>query len=192
MREQQPENQRQQPFQETRANFGMLIGLCQIISMLLTVFLRRPGTWGTRHAGFQMILSWVFAFVFSPLFFPRHLAWPMLVLWIASTVLLLLHRVVGMQLRLKGYECSSRYTGRSWIGGNEITAKAISEPLLVILLGVLAYAVSDPLAVYLIVSGIALAVATWWQVAADNARVRAAKDARFDAEWLNQRLRLGW
>ena len=58
------------------------------------------------------------------------------------------------------------------------------EPILVVLAGIGIVAFSQPLGVYLIVSGMCLGIATSWQISWDKSRLRQARDARFDAEWM--------
>jgi hypothetical protein len=178
-----------QPFQETREGFRLTVGISQIVSRLLAAWLRIPGSWGERFAGFQMLLSWLFALFFAPLLFPRHSPMPMLVFWLASTALLLLHRVIGIARQWNGRVVHRQYGGTPWFPGNEIRVKAYWEPFLVVCVGVLALSFSKPLGSYLILAGIALCLSAGWQVASDNAQIRRIRDARLEQRWLLQRLR---
>jgi|ERR1043165_6581525 hypothetical protein len=189
MYDSQQQPQQGQPFQEMRQNVNMLVAVIQIIARMSEVFLRRPGTWGERYCGLQFVLSWIFCFCFSSLFYPREDPRPMLSFWLAATALLLVHRICGVWRRRFGYESHSLYSGRSWFAGDEIRAKTFKEPIVTILVGVFVLYGSTPLGVYLIVAGICLGVANQYQAFAEDARVRQARDARIDAEILMQRLR---
>src|SRR3984957_2115974 len=128
-------HQEQQPQQASLSqNLNVLIGLVQIISKAGDVFMRRPGTWGSRHANFQMALSFIVLFCFGPMTFPRESPTPMLYLFVAAIALLLVHRIAGW---LRSHRVHSMYTGRSWFTGKEATAKMLLEPMGVALLGAL-------------------------------------------------------
>src|SRR3984957_20527860 len=92
-------------------SLDVLIGLVQIISKAGDVFMRRPGTWGSRHANFQMALSLIVLFCFGPMAFPRENPNPMLLLFVAAIALLLVHRIAGW---LRSHRGHSLYAGRGW------------------------------------------------------------------------------
>jgi hypothetical protein len=185
-----PQNQNGPPFQESREDFKRVVGVAQIVSGMLPVWLRRFGTWEDRYASFQMALSWIFMLLFGPLFFPHYPPRPMLIFFGLTTLLLLIHRGRGIQLRLRGYQCHSRYSGRSRIPGDEVRAKTTKEPLFVIGAGLACLAFNlVPLGAYLLIAAVCHAFSCGIQAAADNARIRAARDAMLEARWLAGRLR---
>lgn len=163
-----------------KVNIG--IAVVQIISHMVELFLRRPGTFGSRYVGFQFVLSWLFLFFF-PVFFQREDPRPLLAFWVASTVMLLVHRIAGGWRQWYGHETHSRSGGESWFSGS-FTARCVKELLALIALAIGAFSFSAPLGTYLMISAACLYLSMVYLAEADRARVRAAKDARMDAEWM--------
>ncbi len=185
----QPQEQQHPPFHELRQNFGLFIGICQIIGKPLEAWLRQPGTWGERYVTHQTLLGWLFIPVFSGLLYPREPQGPVICFWWLTACLLIAHRLRGWRLRRKGYRPHSRYMGRSWLPcRSEVNAKCNWEPTLVWIAGPLLMGISIPLGVYMLVAGSALFFAAGWQNAADKARLRQIRDARLDQEWLMERI----
>jgi hypothetical protein len=175
-------------FHDIRQTANAVVGLAQVLCKPAEVVLRVPGTWGERYANFQMVLGWLFLFFFPALFFrgddPRPCWW----LFAGVTAWLCVHRVAGIWRRWRGYRPHSMYSGRSGFGGNEVRAKTFLEPLLLITGGIVLLGWDRPLGTYVILSGVTLGIAGAWQVAADNAQIRAARDAQLDAAWLQERM----
>jgi hypothetical protein len=175
MDEQQGAQSNNPPFHELRQNVNALIGICQIVSRLVEVFLRVPGSWGERFASFQMLGSWVLAF-FWVAFYPQEEPRPMMWLVLAATGMLLVHRIVGVWRRRWGREVHSRYPGDSLVGG------PTRECVLLAIASVVALAFNKPLGAYLTVSSICFWVSQAWQQAADKARIRNLRDLRIDQQ----------
>jgi hypothetical protein len=178
--------QSQQPFQEVRQTANALIAAAQIMGKMAEVFLRVPGTFGDRFLGLQAVFSWIILLIWGPLIFPTEDPRPMLWLWIAATVMLIIHRITGA---FRKNEEHSLYSGRpilSWFFADEIRLKGTWEPMVVVVAGIGALSFSIALGSYLVAAGIAIGIGAEWQRAADRAKVRAMRDARIEQEWLMQ------
>ena len=192
----QQNGQSQSPMQDMRQNVNILVGLAQCISKPIESLLRRPGTWGERYMNLQAILGWIFCAMFSSLYRDQYPPFyrsncnpmPMFYLLLGITGMLLLHRVAGIWRRLRGYVCHSVYTGQSWFFGKETTAKGFLEPFTLIAFGVAFMGYNLPLGAYLVICGIALGINGAYQTAADNVRIRQAKDEQLDAMWMQKRM----
>ncbi len=174
-----------EPLGDTKTGCNAAIGLTQAIAAPFEAWLRKPGSWGERHAGTHMALGWLALLAVPALMFPREPQGPVVLFWLATTLLLLVHRVEGVRLRWRGYQAHSRFTGVSrftpGVTDSQITAKKVWEPVAVFLAGGLALAVSLPLGIYLMLGAVCLSFTAAYQEEADLARRRALRDARFEA-----------
>jgi hypothetical protein len=170
------------PFKETRQQVNLLIAIVQIIAMPLSPWFRRFGTWGTRFAGFHMLLGWLSIPLFI-LFFPKADGGPLMAVWLATAFMLLLHRIEGARLRWKGYWVPSNYSGRSLVPGDEWKAKGVWEPFIAMCLGLAACLESPPVGVWLISAGVCLGFSVGLAQDEERARIRAMRDARAQAEY---------
>jgi hypothetical protein len=173
-------DQQQQPqkplLQEWAQNTNIILGIIQIYCMIFSVFVKKPGSWGERFASWRMMASWVLLFLFGPLFYPREDHRPLLLLFLASTVLLLIHRVAGIWRRSRGYRCHSLYPGNSWLGTDA------RDVVLVFFCGILSLLFNQPLAAYLLIGSVCMWIIAAWQRAAHAAKRRAIADAQFESE----------
>lgn len=107
------QQQPQQPMSMGQ-NINALVAIAQYVSFIMNALLRRPGTWGSRHAGWHMMISWLILLSYGPLFFPYADARPMFWLWEAATVMLVVHRLAAVLWQWMGYSRQhSLYGGRS-------------------------------------------------------------------------------
>lgn len=163
-------------------------GLCQLLSWPLSAWTRKFGTWGDRNASGYMAAGWMAMLLFA-LPFPKDDHGPLVGLWLATAVMLLLHRVKGAWLRKKGHWVPSMYTGDSRIPGDNWRAKGTWEPGLAILLGAGLCLWNAPVGAWLIVAGIAQGFAVGFAREEERAAVRAARDARALAQYEMELLR---
>jgi hypothetical protein len=180
------QDQQQQP--SMAQNFNMVIAIAQYISMISEVFTRLPGTWGKRHAGLHMGVSWVILFCFGGFFFRHDDPMPMFYLWVAATSLLLLHRIVGAVWPPRVH---SLYTGTSIFSiftSNESLAKGTLEPMAFVLAGALVGKHSPPMGVYFFVVAVCGFIANAWMVHVEQARMQAAEDAFYDAQIMQREM----
>ncbi|MCE9567400.1 MAG: hypothetical protein K8U57_35820 [Planctomycetes bacterium] len=110
----------------------------------------------------------------------------MLVAVAATVVMLLVHRVKGIQLRWRGYETHSQYSGEPWLKGDERRVKSTYEPALCILAGGALMTVSFGLGMYAIVGAIGLSFTAALQEEAAKSRRRRMRDAMLEQQ-LNTR-----
>lgn len=196
MHDHQHNGKPQSPFQEIRQNVNILVGIAQCISRPIEALLRRPGTWGERYMSFQAMIGWLFCAMFSsfyrdhypPFFRPQNDPMPMFYLLMLITGMLVVHRVAGIWRRSNGYLCHSVYSGQSWFQGKESTAKGTYEPIILIAFGIGLGEYNVPLCAYLVICGFALGINGAYLGAADNARLRHAKDAQIEAQWMQERM----
>lgn len=183
-----PQDQRSDPLQEASRNFNVIIGLAQSVSKLADVFMRVPGTWGTRYCTLHMVLSWLLCLAW-PVLSPHEDPWPMHCVFLLATVGLLIHRMAGVWRQAHGYRCHSRYGGTSWLSlfsnDDELRVKAFGEPVLLFLLGLLLGDRFASLGAYLWTVAFCGLVAGLWQLQAHQARIQAVLDAEVEARWLN-------
>jgi hypothetical protein len=151
------------------------------------IFTTRPGTWGTRYLGKHEVLGFFWPLLFAAFFGPDPDIAAVPVFWSLSVVMLLLHRIKGVQLRAKGYRCHSLYWGESLLERDdgacgEKTARG-RICLLTILVGFgCLVGISAPLGVLMMIGGFAKAVSEEAVFQAMAARVRQMEDARFESE----------
>jgi hypothetical protein len=163
---------------------NILVAIVQIISHMVELFVRRPGSFGTRYVGLQFVLSWGFLFFF-PVFFQHDDPAPVLTFWLICTAMLLIHRIAGVFLRTDTVHSLS--VGRSWFSGSFSTQSA-KEFVFVMAVSFGVSTFSIPLATYLFWSAVCLAISMTYVLQAEKARLRAAIDARLDAEWMQKQL----
>jgi hypothetical protein len=116
--------------------------------------------------------------------FPRENPRALVYLLAAATVMLLVHRIVGVWRRWRGYRVHSLYTGKSWFIGSERAAKTLLEPMTFVAFAVLAAGHARALSAYLVIVAVCGMIANAWLVQAEEARVQAVLDAQHDAEWM--------
>lgn len=177
------------PFQGMRDQFNLVIALAQIISAPVEPWLRKAGSFGSHYFGFHLVAGLAAMLVVPALCFPTHDLSPVLGVLLATLLVLVCHRVKGAYLRRRGFVVHSRYSGTPWLPGDEITAKILWEPSLVMLAGGAMCLLSPPLGTWMFAAGFGLGLAHRYQQDADNARLRAMRDARIEAEYYADRFR---
>lgn len=177
------------PFQEMRQQVNLLVALTQIISAPVEPWLRKAGSIGERYFGFHLAMGLVAMLVLPALVFPTHDLRPVLAVLLATIFVLVCHRIKGAYLRRKGLIVHSRYSGTPFLPGDEIKAKTVWEPFLVMLAGGAMCLLSPPLGAWMIAAGVCLGFAHGYQQDAENARLRAMRDARIEAEYYAGRFR---
>lgn len=184
------------PFGDTKAGCNFVMWLTQVIGAPFEAWLRRFGTWGSRAAGTPMAFGWLALLVFPALAFPREPQGPVVLFWLATTLLLLVHRIEGVRRRRRGYEAHSRYTGDSRftpaVTESQTKAKTLWEPAALFLAGGVLLAVSLPLGAYTMVAAVCLSFTAACQEEADMAHQRALRDARFEAYQMSHDQRGGY
>jgi hypothetical protein len=170
------------PFKEARQQMQLLVAAVQILSMPLSAFTRRFGTWGERYANHHMAMGWLAIPVFV-IFFPQADGRPILWVWFGTAYMLLLHRVRGWRMRLKGYWVPSQYFGQSRIPGDEWKAKGQWEPFLAVVAGMAACLYNPVVGTWLITAGVCQSFAVGLARDQEKAVVRAARDARAQAQY---------
>jgi hypothetical protein len=164
------------------------IGAAQRISLLAEVWLRAPGTTGTRYFSGQFILTYLAlfvgaAFTSSPTLYQ---------FWMATGAWWCMHKFAQFSRKRKGLPMPhSQFVGQSllsFMGGNMVAVR-LWEPLLTF--GTGWYMLKNgieysggvmALAVSLLISGS-------YTAAAENAQITAAKDARWDGAWMAEEMR---
>jgi hypothetical protein len=162
--------------------------IAQYLSMIGTVFVRWPGTWGCRFAGLHMAVSWGVMFIFGPLFFPQADPMPMVYLWLGATGLLLLHRIACAQKNPRAHSLYGGWSILSMFTKDESLAKGLLEPMAFVLAACLVGQFSEPMAVYFIVVAVGLFITTGWSVQMENSRIQSAEDAWHDARYVQQQM----
>jgi hypothetical protein len=189
MHDQANDERPRQPFKEMRENYQLLVGFGQLWSAPVEMWLRRPGTTGDRNNGLHLVLGVFWILLFGALCNrPKETA-PVVWFFCLTLLVLLIHRVAGIRRRSKGYRCHSRYTGQPWFPGRELWVKQWAEPTLILFVGIAIAWVTQPLGAYLIGAAISQVVCTNYQIAAEEARIRALRDAQIEQLYLMERFR---
>jgi hypothetical protein len=173
-----------------RKNIRMTMMLAQCISLVFAAILRIPGTTGSHlfrgHAAIGLLILFLAAtLTHSPGLF---------LLFFASLVMMVLHKIIGAIRRQKGYMAHSGYVGLSWFGwrANNYAAIRFGEPLIVFVFGLILHQhESAAVGSFLIVGAISLFLDCAWMAAADAAEARAVTDSRISQQYLMERVRQG-
>jgi hypothetical protein len=172
-----PPQQQQQPKQGMTLDekFLTLVALGQIVSKILLVFLRVPGSAGSRFFSGQAMISLFVGFLWIACKEPVLAVY---FFW-AVVGMLALHRIAARWVRTPGEH--SLYTGLPWLtwllGVNEITAKGPCEFVLVLISGTVIWGAGHVgLGSWMVVSAFGLAVANAFMTMRDNAMDRARAD----------------
>jgi hypothetical protein len=186
---QEQNDQPYKPLQEMRQNANAVIGIAQIISTMLCPWLHRPGTAGSRFYSGRAALSWAFIPVFGAVFHQQESVALLILFWLATTLLLVINRMLSVVARLRGDWQHSKYDGRPWIPGPEYSVKVMVEPFVAIGIGLLVMTFDKPFGGYLTLAGVCLGINGVYQWSWDQARINAVRDAQADAEqlgdWVN-------
>jgi hypothetical protein len=181
---QQKEERPPSLFEDLKQQFNIGVGVSQIFSKPVQVWLHRPGTWGDRFANYQLVIGFIAMWAFGPLCFAQDSQCGMTVFCLLTTAMLLVHRLAGHWNRRAIAQTHSHYSGTPWLPGDEMRVKTKLEPLLLICVGPVVIGFYPPLGTYLLLTGIALAISMAWQAAAHNARIRSIRDSKIEQEWL--------
>ncbi|MGL6075188.1 MAG: hypothetical protein ACRC8S_13590 [Fimbriiglobus sp.] len=171
-----------------KKNWNLMSGLAQIMAFPIDIFSTRVGSWGSRYLTFFAVPG-----CFWPVFFGgfcgRHpRLGDLFLFWFISLLLLLMHRAIGIQRRLRGEVCHSRYWGRSWLQwGTSLASDRYArslDALLALGLGIVLVSVgSQPLGAFLMVSAVAKLLSDGLEFHATEVRVQEMNDARIEQEY---------
>lgn len=179
------------PFQEARSTISVAIGLSQAFCMPVRVWFTRFGTAGELFFGGRIsVIGWMMLPLWGCMFTQQNCL-PLFGFWAATTLLLVCHRFRHWMLKLKGYHPHSRYAGTSrltWLCG-QMTARRVAEPLLTAILGGFCMQWNEPLGMYLVWASFALVLSTGYAFAMDESMMRRINDARWEQEWLEEKMR---
>jgi hypothetical protein len=124
--------------------------------------------------------------VFSSLWFPEADQRPMAGLWALTTLMFLANRIAGLWVQWRGKaHVHSLYVGTAWVR----SFRGAFEVLAAIIGGGCLLGVSPPVGAWFILAGICLWITKAYVHDAQRARVRQARDARWDAQYMAERLR---
>jgi hypothetical protein len=168
--------QQQQPQQGMTLDEKLytLVAIGQFIEKPAVAFLRVPGTAGCQYFGFHAMAGLFLMLLWITTWNPLHAQYAF---W-ANVAMLVIHKIAG---RWGDPTEHSHYNGYPWLSQilrlNELTCKAIWEPLLLGLIGLALHSVSPGLAYWLWLSGAGLVVANAYIRMRDNSIDRARTDA---------------
>ncbi len=187
MSTQQPDNSGSSP--QMGANWLLFVVHAWAVS--IEVFLHRGI--GERYVGAQGAAVLLLVPVYCLGWEGYDLA-PMMYFLAAYLVMCLLARLEVIARRRRGEYGHSQYTGRPLImrlfpGWDEVKVKANTEPLLVVIIGCLTFALSPPLCFYLIIAAICLAAKTNGEAVLEHQFTLDLNDAVIEQEVRAERFR---
>ena len=174
---------------EFRRNHDLMVGLMNIFAFPIVLWTTRLGTWGTRYLGLHAILGFLWPLVFATFHGRDPDVGAVVLFWQFSIVLLLAHRIEGVRLRRRGYQCHSLYWGRSWFEPMTVNlAKQRRARLLASLVAFIAGlvccdALSKPLGILFILGAVSKFVIDLQTFQATEARLRQMEDARLENDY---------
>lgn len=174
------------PIKDARETINMGIGVAQIIAMPARIWLTRPGTAGELFFGGRIaIMGWLAIPLFPMCLMPCD-ARIMYSFWGLTTLLMLVHRFRGRQLRKRGYRPHSQFMGIGWLSRR---APGALEGALTTGLGLMLLGVDKALGSYLAIAGFCIAVSTGYAAEVERTMLRRMDDARWDQEWMAEKMR---
>lgn len=171
------------PLQEMQGNIQLLLGLMQITSMPVRVWVTKFGTAGEIFFGGRVfILGWLMLPMF-PLCIVPYTLQGMYAFWIGTTLLLLAHRFRGWQLRRRGYRPHSQFMGVPRFFSWGFWSAAVSG------IGLFLMPADKALGIYLAIAGFAIAVSTGYAQETERSMLRRLRDAKREQEWIAEMMR---
>ncbi len=186
------QDQTRDPVKDTFDTLYTGVGLAQAFAMPVHAWWTRLGTAGEMYLGGRLsVLGWLMLPVWPLAVQPcdyRAMYW----FWGATTLLLVCHRVRHLWLRRKGFRPHSMFMGLSRLDrlGNGL-ARRVLEPVLTAALGFLLMHWDRAFGLYLVWAGMALVVSTGYVNAIEASTVRQMFDARWEQEWMAERMKEG-
>lgn len=188
------------PIQSANTLLMVLWGLARIFSQCLTAFSTKPGTAGEKHfGGFINGLS-IFALFFGLTVIAQELPprdrapLPIYAFWAVTVAANVYQRLKGAALRRTGYSVHSQFVGRplvNWLPSRrEADTKWRWDVVIICLVGC-GWGVlfnCAPVLIYCVFAAGLSVIPAMFMTLRDEARVRAAEDARWDAEWMAHQL----
>lgn len=178
------------PFQETRGNIKVAIGLAQALSMPAYMWWTKFGTAGELAFGDRItIIGWLILPLWSMCLVPCDPR-PMYVFWGLTTLLLLCHRIRHAMLRRRGYRPHSQfmgYTRLAWPGSYR--CHAVVESVLTTFIGFVLAGPWPALGWYLVLAGVAMVITQGYAAEQQRSMLRRLNDAKREQEWLTDQMR---
>lgn len=176
--------------QDARENISLLIGLSQALAMPCWVWWTKFGTAGEMFFGARlMCLGWLLVPVFPMCVMPCDPR-PVYYFWIATSVLMVIHRIRHRMLRRRGYRPHSQFMGFSrlaWLWRND--CHSTSEAVWTSGIGLILAGPFPPLGWYLVWAGLAMAVSTGYAAEQQRSMLRRVLDAKREQEWLQEQIK---
>ena len=193
MQQQQPQVDRGMGMKDAMS-IGMAIA--RALATSVEVFLHQGKSFGERYLGPQSVVAAAIMFCF-PIFWPDRDPEPLL--WFLATYLFLLlcakGKVAKRRARGKPME-HSYYTGRPRLlrltrGRGEVRIKTTLEPALVLITGMVATGINEPLGAYLMLAGVGLGLTVTASAHQDRMRALDMHDALLDQRRITELWRRG-
>lgn len=171
------------PLQDARETIGIFIGLMQALAMPARVWWTRFGTAGEMFFGGRLaVIGWLIVPLFPMCVMPARVD-GIYAFWGLTTLLMLVHRFRGWQLRRRGYRPHSYFAGLPRFGRSSGFWAAATSGLGLVLLGW-----DKALGLYLFWAGFAIAVSTGYAREVERGMIRRMRDARREQEWMAEQM----
>jgi hypothetical protein len=181
---------------QMKSMFNLFTVLCEVMAFPVHIFSVRWGTWGSRHLfNLTTALGFFWPWIFASLYGPHPHLFTVLWFWLASIMVLILHRVRGLQLRRQGYRIHSKYWGDCWTqrDGSLAEQRRARErmAMIALMIGGGCFLIAKPLGAMIALSAIAKLISDALTFGAAEARLREMEDARIENDFYlgNYRMR---
>ena len=174
---------------DIKRNLNQFIGLAQCFAYLLEVWLRVPGTAGSRYWSGHAFIGWCFLLVIAS--FGNSL--PLMDFWLATGAAFVFQKMRHSVRKAKGYCPHSRFVGislLSGLGGNRIAIQ-LWEPLTAFIVGLELVKSGYGYGQLFMVLAVCLFVSAAYALAGERVQITAVTDARADQAWLSEYVRKG-
>lgn len=182
------------PIGDMRKAYSILMFLAAVWGLPVSALLTKP-PWGSRfwgfHANLGMVLLLIVCTTTQPSRFTWGLPWAVPVVWGTVALAAIGQSLEGAKLRKKGARVHSYYVGRSILPGDELRAKTIYEPALVMVAGAVMLLADVAVGGWMIGAGVCLGLVHSHWDAEEKARIRVMQDARIQAEYDGSLMREG-
>lgn len=191
MRRDEPEPKGWTPVQDAQNAASLLVLLAQALAAPVEPILR--SRFGSRYFGLPSLLGFL-AVPMWMLAWPGEDPGPLLTFWALAIAMQLVARVQAFRMMVRGDIVHSRFNGYPRLARvlkrtPQHRINAAVEPWLVMGVGVLLLAVSEPLGSFLMASGASLAIVAGVIEAAQRRRALSMHDAWLEQQELAERFR---
>jgi hypothetical protein len=178
---------------DTESALNLLQLWTRSASLPIELFVRQIGSWGPKYLGMGAVFGLAWPVCFAMLYGPHPDQYWVLRFWYAMVGMLVLHNVVGLIRRYRGYKPHTCYIGDSWFermkGCTDPRRARAFEVLMATTVSLVLFQVVKPLGAFLLLGTAAHAFNLVVLELSMTARLRALQDAQIENEYVMARYR---